>query len=164
MHEQVNDKTVSLIIQGTKLTARTFQRAVAKLLAEMKKRQQQKKNNQPEIPHGKQTVKELVGQNVGVQNIEITDANIRSFDRVARKYGVDYALQKDISVAPPKWMVFFKARDTDALMAAFKEYTSVNVKKKEKPSIHETLEKNKEKVKKQVVDKEKNRRKGDLEL
>ena len=163
MHEQVNDKTVSLIIQGTKLTARTFQKAVAKLLAEMKK-QQQKKNSQPDIPHGKQTVKELVGQNAGVQNIEITDNNIRSFDRVARKYGVDYALKQDITVEPPKWMVFFKARDTDALMAAFKEYTAVNVKKKEKPSIHETLEKNKEKVKNQVVDKEKNRRKGDLEL
>ena len=42
------------------------------------------------IPHGKQTVKQLIGQNQGVSNIELTDPSIRDFDRIARKYGVDY--------------------------------------------------------------------------
>jgi hypothetical protein len=164
VQEQVEEKTVSLVVQSTKFTARQFQRAVAKLLAEMKRQQQMKKHKKMETPHGKQTVKELVGQNAGVSNVEITDGNIRSFDRVARKYGVDYALQKDASVDPPKWLVFFKARDADVLMAAFKEYTAMKIKKNEKPSVVDELNKNIEKIKTQVVDKEKTVRRGQLEL
>lgn len=60
----------------------------------------------PEKPTGKQTVKQLIGQNQGVSNIEITDSNIKSFERVARKYGVDFAVKKDRSVSPPKYLVF----------------------------------------------------------
>ena len=58
-----------------------------KALAEMEKSQ---KN--PKIYKGKQSVKHLVRQGAGVSNIEITDGNIKSFERVARKYGVDFAL------------------------------------------------------------------------
>ena len=43
-------------------------------------------------PKGKQTVKKLIGQDQGVSNIEVTDSSIRDFDRIARKYGVDYAV------------------------------------------------------------------------
>lgn len=64
-------------------------------------------------------------------NIEITDGNIKSFERVARKYGVDYALKKDTSGERPRYLVFFKARDADALTAAFKEYTAKGVKREE---------------------------------
>lgn len=90
-------------------------------------------------PKGKQSVQELVGQNQGVANIEINDKNIRDFDRVARKYGVDYAIKKDRTVSPPKYLVFFKARDADALTAAFKEYTADTVKKQNRPSIIQKL-------------------------
>lgn len=44
---------------------------------------------------GKQTVKQLIGQNQGVSNLEITDPSIREFEKIARKYGVDYAVKKD---------------------------------------------------------------------
>ena len=162
MQEHIEDRTVSLAIQTSKFTARQFQKAVGMLLRQMQKARQ--KDKTPDVPHGKQTVKELVGQNAGVSNIEITDNNIRSFDRVARKYGVDYALKKDAAVDPPKWLVFFKARDSDALMAAFKEYTAMSVKKKDKPSIIEAVNDNVEKIKSQVVDKEKSVRRGAMEI
>ncbi len=87
------------------------------------------------VKHGKQTVKQLVGQGKGVTNIEVTDSNIKSFERVARKYGVDFAVNKDNLQHPPKYLVFFKAPDTDAMTAAFKEFTAKAVKRKEKPSI-----------------------------
>lgn len=90
-------------------------------------------------PKGKQSVKELVGQNQGVANIEINDKNIRDFDRVARKYGIDYAVKKDRTVSPPKYLVFFKARDADALTAAFKEYTANTVRKLNRPSVMQKL-------------------------
>lgn len=89
-------------------------------------------------PTGKQTVKELIGQNQGVSNIEITEKNIKGFDRVARKYGIDYAVKKDTSGEIPKYLVFFKARDADALTAAFTEFASKE-KNREKPSVIKLL-------------------------
>ena len=83
--------------------------------------------------------KDTIGQNQGVANIEISDKNIKDFDRVARKYGVDYAIKKDKTLSPPKYMVFFKARDADALTAAFEEYTRNTAKKRQKPSLIQHL-------------------------
>ncbi len=93
-----------------------LKRAVRKYLAQAQN---------PKIHHGKQTVKQLVSQGAGVRNIEITGKNIKSFERVARKYGVDFALKKD--PAQGKYLVFFKARDADALNAAFAEYAGESV-------------------------------------
>ena len=110
---------------------------------------------------GKQTVRQLTGQGVGVSNIEITDKNIKPFESVARKYGVDFALRKDVSDMPPKWLVFFKSRDADALTAAFKEFSAKQLKKtSEKPSIIESMRDLMAKVKKQVIDKTKHKDRG----
>ena len=155
MQEEVTDKTVALSVRAGKMTARVLRSALRKLLAEMKK-----KRNNPKIHRGKQSVKKLVRQGVGVSNIEITDGNIKSFERVAKKYGVDFALKKDATVSPPRWLVFFKARDADALTAAFKEFTAKSVNRdKGKPSILAQLHKFKELVKNSVMDKVKHRQK-----
>ena len=119
----------------------------------------------PEKPTGKQTVKQLIGQNQGVSNIEITDSNIKSFERVARKYGVDFALKKDKSGDIPKYLVFFKARDADALTAACREYTAKEVKRasQDKPSVLEQLRALKAKLLTLTPDKSRSKDKG-LEL
>lgn len=70
-----------------------------------------------------------------MSNIEVTESNIKGFDRVARKYGVDYAIKKDKSGEIPKYLVFFKARDADALTAAFTEYSGKKAKNKEMLSL-----------------------------
>ena len=161
MQEEVENRSVTLAISATKLSARVLRSAIAKLLAEW-----QKSRDAPaEIPHGKQTVKELVGQNQGVSNIEVTDGNIKSFERVARKYGVDFALKKDKSGDIPKYLVFFKARDADALTAAFKEYTAKEVRRasKDRPSVLEQLRALKAKVLTLTPDKSRSKDKG-LEL
>jgi hypothetical protein len=77
---------------------------------------------------------------------------------VAKKYGIDFALKKDASVTPSKWLVFFKGRDADALSAAFKEFTAKTVSKS-KPSLLAQLKKFKELVKNNVIDKVKHRQK-----
>lgn len=100
--EEVENRTVTLAVNTTKLTARVLKNAISKYLAYRK----DKPREGPVKPKGKQTVKELVGQNQGVANIEVTDSNIRDFDRVARKYGVDYALKKDRSSHPPRYLYF----------------------------------------------------------
>lgn len=136
MQEEVDNRTVTLVISTTKLTGRVLKTAIDKYLANRKAKKLDKANAQPT---GKQTVKELVGQNAGVANIEITENNIKGFDRVARKYGVDYAVKKDKSGDIPKYLVFFKARDADALTAAFTEYTSKKERNRDKPSVIKML-------------------------
>ena len=160
MQEEVESRTVTLAISATKLTGRLLKAAITKYLAHRKEKKLEKARDSPVKPTGKQTVKQLVGQNQGVSNIEITDGNIKSFEKVARKYGVDFALKKDTSGEKPKYLVFFKARDGDALTAAFTEYANKKVKHKDKPSILEKLGKLKEqaasidpaKVKKKVLE------------
>ena len=71
--------------------------------------------------------------------IEVTDNNIKSFERIAKKYNVDFAVKKDKTVQPPKYMVFFKAKDTDVLSQAFKEFVKVNEKQKAKASVRSKL-------------------------
>lgn len=149
MQEEVENRTVNLAISTTKLTGRTILNAYrlwkshhntakAKNAAEMAK--------EDTTPHGKQTIQELIGQNQGVSSIDIQNTNIRDFEKIANKYGVDYAITRDKSVTPPKYMVFFKARDADALTAAFSEYSNQRLKAKDKPSVLKQLNKLKELV------------------
>ena len=140
MQEEVENKSVALSIKAANL----LKAAILKALAEMEKTQRN-----PKVYKGKQSVKHLVRQGAGVSNIEVTDGNIKSFERVARKYGIDFALKKDSSSSPPRYLVFFKSKDADALTAAFQEYSGKVVKKqeKEKPSIKKQLAKLQEAVK-----------------
>lgn len=156
MQEEVENRSVTLAINTAKLTGRTLKNAILKFL----EAQKNKSRDSPDpIPHGKQTVKQLAEQNQGMSNIEVTDKNIKSFERVAKKYGVDFAIKKDKSVTPPKYLVFFKARDADALTAAFTEFTTKTVRKAERPSVLAQLKKFTALVKNTVTDKVKNRNK-----
>ena len=157
MQEEVENRTLTLIVSGTKFTGRLFKAAISKYMAHRreKKLEKQRSRDSPVTPKGKQTVKQLIGQNQGVSNIEINDPSIRDFERIARKYGVDYAVKKDRSASPPKYLIFFKARDADALTAAFTEYTGKKVKKAEKterPFVLAKLAQFKELLKNTVVD------------
>lgn len=157
MQEEVENRTLTLIVSGTKFTGRLFKAAISKYMAHRreKKLEKQRSRDSPVTPKGKQTVKQLIGQNQGVSNIEINDPSIKDFERIARKYGVDYAVKKDRSASPPKYLIFFKARDADALTAAFSEYTQKRVKKadrSERPSVLVKLAQFKELLKNTVVD------------
>ena len=153
MQEEVEQRTVTLAISTTKMTANVLKSAVNKYLAYCKEKKAEKAHAGPVKHRGKQSVKQLVGQDQGVINIEITDRNIKDFERIARKYGVDFALKKDKTGDIPKYLVFFKARDSDALTAAFKEFTNKVVKRKEKPSIRARLTQLRRNLKNPAADK-----------
>ena len=160
MQEEVENRTLTLVVNGTKFSGRLLKAAVFKYMTHRreKKLEGQRNRDSPVIPKGKQSVKQLIGQNQGVSNIEITDPSIKEFEKIARKYGVDYAVKKDRSSSPPKYLIFFKGRDADALTAAFTEYTSKKVKKAQKterPSILEKLGKFKELLQNTVMDRHK---------
>lgn len=132
MQEEITQKTIALSISTGKMTSRVLLAAIRELM-------RQQKQKTPKGYKGKQTMKQLVKQNTALSNIEITDQNIKSFERTARKYGIDYALKKDVSETPPRYLVFFKGRDVDVINMAFKEYVAKQMKHKDKPSIREML-------------------------
>ena len=133
---------MALAINGTKLTGRMFKAAVSQYLAHRRAAKGSKV-----VPHGKQTVKQLIGQNQGVSNFELTDPSIKDLERVARKYGVDYAIKRDNTSDPPRFLIFFKSRDADALTAAMQEYAGRKVKKAQRPSVLQKLAQFKDMVK-----------------
>ena len=137
MQDEVNSKTIALAIKGGKITAQTLEKALKKLLADLEKSKGQQKTYR-----GKQSIKHLVQQNAQISNIEVTEGNIKSFEHTANKYGIDYALKKDTSEQPPRYLVFFKGRDVDVLTQAFKEFSAKTVKQKDKSSLRKILSRN----------------------
>ena len=112
---------------------------------------------------GKQSIKSLQQSGAQLTNIVVTDNNIKSFDRVARKYGIDYSLKKAEKEGKTEYLVFFKAKDVDVMTAAFKEYTGVSLKKEQRQSIRKKLEQAKERVAKhREITKEKTKDRGQV--
>ena len=111
-----------------------LQKAMKEVLSQVKK-----EVDKQAIPHGKQSLRQLMKQNAGVSNIEITDGNIKAFESTAKKYGIDYALKKDATETPPRYLVFFKGRDADVLTAAFKEFSARKLTQEQRPSIRKVL-------------------------
>ena len=141
MQEEVENRTVNLAISTTKLTGRSLVNAVRAYLNHRRNVKARKASIQDTHIVGEQTIDQLLGQNQGATNIEIEKTEIAGFKRILNKYGVDYAITKDLSQEPPRYLVFFKARDGDALTAAFKEYSAAMAKKAERPSMLELLAK-----------------------
>ena len=137
MQDEVNTKVVAIAIKGGKITAEVLDKALKKFVEEIEKAQ--KTASQPKTYRGKQSIKRLVAQNAAISNIEVTDGNIKSFQRTANKYGIDYALKKDTSEEPPRYIVFFKGRDVDVMTQAFKEFSARTVKQQDKPSLRRKL-------------------------
>ena len=154
MQEEVTGKSVALIIDGAKMSEQVLEKALQKFL-------EAQKNKSPKMHRGKQTLKQLAGQNAGLANIEISDKNIKAFTHVAKKYHVDFALKKDTTAEQPRYLVFFKSRDADAITAAFQEFASRKMGRDEKSSIRERLAQAREqaaqKVEHRALDREKAR-------
>ena len=93
MQDEINEKVVALSIKGAKLTAQMLQKAIKLMLSQIKKQ-----IDTPTQHTGKQTLRQLMKQNAGVSNIEITDSNIKAFESTAKKYGIDFALKKDATL------------------------------------------------------------------
>ena len=117
MQEEIEHKTVNFAISTVKLSARTLLKGAQFFLRQYDKSASQGK------------------QNRGVTNLEIEKTGIKDFDRCAKRYHIDYAIQKDLSCTPPRFLIFFKAQDADALNAAFKEYSAAVLNKAERPSV-----------------------------
>ena len=142
MQDEINQKTVVLAVDTAKITARTLASAIRLYLS-------YQKNKQPKIYHGKQSIKQLIKQNSALSNIEVTEQNIKQFERFAKKYNIDYALKQDTSNEKSRYLVFFKGRDVGVINLAFREFSESVLKDRQKPSVKTVLSKLKEQFKQQ---------------
>ena len=151
MQDEIEQRIAVQIENCAKLTGRELARALEKLLRkcgnDLRKRP---------IHHGKMTVKQLAEKDKGMQSIEVTDGNIGSFSRVARKYGIDFAPFK--VKGEKRYTVFFKSADLDAMTAAFKEYTARELRGHGKRrSIRQKMQELGQQIQKPTREKEKNK-------
>ena len=139
MQEEVTQKTIALSVNvgkgAARLTEQALQKAIKKFLEQKSK-----------APHGKQTMRQLMKQNAGVSNIEITDSNIKAFESTAMKYNIDFSLKK-VKGEQTRYLVFFKGRDADVMTAAFQEFSAKKLNREKKPSIRKALAAAKDKAK-----------------
>ena len=111
--EDVSRRTIALSIRTGKLSARVLAYALRAA-----GRKIQKEHRAHQTPHGRQSVKKLMAHGAATNSIELTGAP-KEFDRVARKWNVDYAFYK---TGPDKYLLFFKSGQADAITACFSEY------------------------------------------
>ena len=132
MQDEVNEKVVSLAIKTSKLTAGVLQSAIKALL-------KKGKGQLTKAPHGKVTMRQLMKPGEKVTNIEITDANIKAFDPIAKKNGLTYNVKKIENGKPPTYLVSFRGKDIDVMTEAFREFSSKKLSREQKPSIRKAL-------------------------
>jgi hypothetical protein len=157
MQEDIEQRSIALSFKAAKVTEQTLAKAMLAVLRKLKQARDAPKQ-------GKQSIKQL-SKGGNLSSIEITEGNIKNFDPIARKYGISYSLQKDSASDPPRWMVFFRAKDVDALTAAFKEYSKNAIKKEtDKPSVKDTMREFRDKVVNLFKDKIRHKQRGEPEL
>ncbi len=138
MQEESSQRTVALVVRAMFLTEEILKQAMMAYINDHNRRLLHSKDHEK---HGKISVKALMGKDQGANTMDINNGNIRDFDRVAGKYNIDYAVKKDRSENPPKYVVFFKGRDADVISRAFKDFCDLNERKSRRPSLMKILEK-----------------------
>lgn len=140
--DELNEKTVALIIKGVKVTPSVLAAAMRLYLAAQKQMQNQG------ILSRKVSIQELTGKDGNLESIQVTKENIKSFEKVAQRYGIEYALKRNSAAETPTYYVFFKAKDLEAMTAAFQEFTVQELKnEKRKKEAEKTKERTHEKMK-----------------
>lgn len=156
MQEDIEQRSISISIQAAKLSGRVLRSAIAAALRKM-----EQERNTPKV--GRNSMKRLAGRDGGSNTIEVT-GRIRSFERYARKHQVRYHIEKEPGTDPPRWTVYFKANQADALTAAFKEYTRKDLERDGRPSLLTQLRRFKELAQSLGKDRVRNKEHGGPEL
>lgn len=128
-NEELSAKSLHFVVdKGIKPTARML---VNILKAYVRHRHDKKYFGKQKVKTGKMPVKKLIKQGKGAQKIELDGEDIRLFNRLAKKYGVDYAVVKDKEAGTYK--IFFKAQDADAISDLVADYTKRTLGKTKSP-------------------------------
>ena len=166
MQEEVENRTVNLAVTTTKLTARTLMEGLRKYLYQanqgarnryqakqhqkvlrIESKIRRKEQQKLEGPHGKQSLKQLIRHSNGLKQVPVHGENLKEFEKILKKYGVDFAIMKETQGESPRYLVFFKARDEQILSSVLEESTRKQLGKSnisKKPSLLAALKKAKD--------------------
>ena len=143
MQEEISQRSVTLIVQTGKMTGKVFLQAIQKYLDILKQQRELKAREKQLHPayQVRMTIRQLMKERSGLSNIEIHDEHIHDFERIARRYGIEYAIKKERNREAPHYLIFFRSRDTDVLQTAFNEFVKKRLKIQDRPSLREKLQK-----------------------
>jgi len=141
MQEDIENRTVALSVTTSKLSAKSL---AAVLGAAYRKIQIVHHKSATRVKHGRQSVKQLMKHGVATSTIPLS-GEMRLFDRIARKWHVDYSFHK---TGHKKYLLLFKSGQADAITACFSEYTKRYMKraKDKRVPIREQLRNNDERT------------------
>ena len=144
--EDISRRTIAVSIKASKLTARGLAYVLGAIARKIGKHHRAK-----QTPHGRQTVRQLMGHGAATNSIEVEAPAL--FDRVARKWNVDYAFYQ---TEPGKYLLFFKSGQADAMTACFSEYSRkvLDKAKSRQPTIPEQMKQAEQQLAKEKPPKE----------
>ena len=160
--KEISGKSVNIAVRMLKPELDQFMKGLNKAVQVPAKTAGKAVVNKIHPTSGRQSIKTLIKQGQGVSSIPLADEGLRDFQKIAKKYGVDFAVVRDREKSPPVYTVFFKAKDTDAVTRILQDYSAKQIKKPSvaKISVLEKLKKFKEIVAampKKIVEKKKER-------
>ena len=113
VHEEVDreiaNKSVNIAIKMLKPELDQLMKGLSKAVQAPVKAAGKAAVNKIHPTTGKQSVKTLIRQGQGVSSIPLADEGLKDFQKIAKKYGVDFAVVRDREKSPPVYTVFFKA-------------------------------------------------------
>lgn len=112
--EDVSRRSIAVTVKTGKLTARALAYALGAAARKIRKAQRAGK-----APQGKQSARKLMRHGGDTSGMDLP-GDTRLFDRVARRWGVDYAIRP---VDKGKYLLLFKAKQADAVTGCFAEYS-----------------------------------------
>ena len=144
--KEISGKSVNIAVRMLKPELDQFMKGLNKAVQVPAKTAGKAVVNKIHPTSGRQSIKTLIKQGQGVSSIPLADEGLRDFQKIAKKYGVDFAVVRDREKSPPVYTVFFKAKDTDAVTRILQDYSAKQIKKPSvaKVSVLEKLKKFKE--------------------
>lgn len=139
MQEDVEHRTVTLAVNAAKFTGRVLKEAITRHV----QHKQTKKREHTSTKPGRVTMRQLQKQYGDLRSVTVDDNNTRQFERIARKYHVQYKVYR---CEKGKYQIFFKAPNDAAMQAAFMEYSRQKLRKAERTPITQTLQKMREQL------------------
>lgn len=119
---EIGRNLMTIVVSAKDFTLEKFFKAIKTLLTELS-------GEKIADVKGKQSLEKIIGSGAALEEIEVSESNIKGFERFARKYDIDFALKKtkiqDLETGKNKYIVFFKAKKFDNFEKAFWDFIKV---------------------------------------
>lgn len=119
MQEEIESRIIAVSIRTSQKTARLTEEMLVKAIRAALRKINEKRHT------GKQSVKSLMKQGQQLSTFDSDKENLKGFNRIASKYGIDYSIKKDKEAEGTRYVVFFKAKDREVIQKAFCAYSEM---------------------------------------